>query len=893
MKSKSIKLLSFLLATLMILSTLVACNTGTPNAGETTTTTTPSTSVTDQLTLPSTESITLPYTEPTTLPLTDVTTPSTEIITSVPTETVTTPVIETVTTPVTEPVTSPVTEIITTPVTETVTSPVTEIITIPVTETITTPVTEIITTPITETVTLPSTEIITLPPIETVTMPLPEIPTDTISDSFIATDTDINTDIVTSTDIESSTDTIIDTESAISTETESESITLPTTDSFTESVTDLSTETLTDIATDSNTDTTTESTTVLESDSATSESETIAGVVPETESSASSETATEGSTETTTPDVEIDESILTVFANGAYTVEFIRGDLANQLDKNTYNEIRNLFKEKTTKSPALKTDFVGVGKEPYSGPAILIGETSFQESIDVYKTLKDNQAVAKLVGNKYVIAFSNTDSANKIISTIKGYLKKQSESEIKIDENWNATLKVTTSFTENENFKDSGLTKEASLNNIGLGTQYDAGQGCKTYIKTNVTSKTVFTDLCTKVEKAGATKYTGNSIGNNLFATYVTQTQIIHLMYFPNIKEIRTAVDKRGTGTSGFSLPGLSTENKYTKKGNSSLTLCEIENSDWPGGLCMIFKLADGRFFVVDSGVGGRKDNGGSSCGWVYASLAKHADDPKNIKVAAWLITHVHSDHAGGLVDMARGWYQKNGSDTKHKVMPQECTKYIKIEKLIYNAPGKLPDSDRDGWMNEIITAFNIQKVIKAHPGQVFHLSDLTLTIFASLDLVVEQKVGDTNEHSVVSRATFNGKTVLMLGDTFPKINKQLANIYQEQLKSDVLQVAHHGYNNTDATAVNKYCNPSIVLYPVSTGDMRRENVLNVAVNAPLKGKTSYAPHGGNVFLDHNWKKSMISNSTILNMIPTCPCCGKRSSYSPKYDSKCPCGCQN
>ena len=805
MKSKSIKMISFLLATLMMLSTLVACNTGASNTpDQTLPATTPSTSVTDQFTLPSTESITLPNTDSTTLPFTDVTT-STEIYT----ETVTTPVIETVTTPYTE------------------------------------------------TITLPSTEVITSPSIEIITLPATEVSEDSATDSDISTTTDTITDI------------IIDTESATSNDFETE-----TTNTFTDEATNLST----DIAT--------ESATIIESESTTtSESETSAGSIVETETSAGSETAA--------PDIEIDESILTVFANGAYTVEFIRGELANQLDKNTYNELRNLFKEKTSKSPSIKTDFVGVGKEPYDGPAILIGETSFQESIDVYKTLKDNQAIAKLVGNKYVIAFSNTDSANKIISTIKGYLKKQSETEIKIDENWNATIKVTTSFTENENFKDSGLTKEASLNNLGLGTQYDAGQGCKTYIKTNVTSKTTFTDLCTKVEKAGATKYTGNSIGNNLFATYVTQTQIIHLMYFPNIKEIRTAVDKRGTGTNGFSLPGLSTENKYTKKGNSSLTLCEIENSDWPGGLCMIFKLADGRFFVVDSGVGGRKDNGGSSCGWVYASLAKHADDPKNIKVAAWLITHVHSDHAGGLVDMARGWYQKNGSDTKHKVMPQECTQYIKIEKLIYNAPGKLPDSDRDGWMNEIITAFNIKNVIKAHPGQVFHLSDLTLTIFASLDLIVEQKVGDTNEHSVVSKATFNGKTVLMLGDTFPKINKQLANIYQEQLKSDVLQVAHHGYNNTDAATVNKYCNPSIVLYPVSTGDMRRENVLNVAVNAPLKGKTSYAPHGGNVVLDHNWKKSMISNSTILNMIPTCPCCGKRSSYSPKYDSKCPCGCQN
>ncbi len=582
---------------------------------------------------------------------------------------------------------------------------------------------------------------------------------------------------------------------------------------------------------------------------------------------------------------------ITVFANGEYAANFIKSDFASSFDTNVYNQVRNLFKDKTTKAPTMKTDFTPMGGEKYDGPAILVGDTNYEETATVKKTLKDGQAIAKLVGNKFVIVYSSAEAADKLIATLKTTLKnKATATEIVIDSTWDATAKVSTSYSENTSFKDSGLTSKVEITSLGLGTAYNAGQGCKTYVKTGAT-KDNFTSICSNLERAGATRYTSNTIGTNMFSTYATQTQIIHVMFFPNKKEIRTAVDVRGTGTNGFSLPGLSSENKYTKKNNSSLTLCEIENADWPGGLCMIFKLADGRFFVVDSGIGGRKDNGGSSCGWVYASLAKHADDPKNIRVAAWLITHVHSDHAGGLLDIARGWYQKSGSSTKHKVMPQESKQYIKIDKIIYNAPNKLPDSDRDGWMNEIINAFNIKTVIKTHPGQVFHISNLTLTIYGSLDLIVEQGVDNTNEHSVVSKATFNGKTILMLGDTFPKINKALSTIYQNELKSDVLQSAHHGYDNTDATTVNRLCNPSIVLYPVSTGDMRRENVLYHAINAPLKGKTYYAPHGGNVVLDHNWKKTMISNSTILNMIPTCPCCGKRSSYSPKYDANCPCGC--
>lgn len=592
--------------------------------------------------------------------------------------------------------------------------------------------------------------------------------------------------------------------------------------------------------------------------------------------------------------IESDNTVIPIFANGAYTAKLIRGENANAIEKDLYNQIKDLLKKLTGVNPELTTDYVAKGAEKYNGPAILIGETNYSESKSAYNALGAGEASATLAGNKYVIAATSEDAAKKIISSFQTTLSKNATKDaITIDSKWKLTIKGTADAPSggNETFDATGLIKTATLPNLGTG--YGSGQGSKTYIKNNA-DKNTFNTLCKEIEAKGLKKYTSNSIGTNLFATYVTQTQIVHVMFFPNKKQIRTAVDKRGTGTAGFALPGLSGENKYTKKANNSLTLCEIENADWPGGLCMIFKLADGRFFVVDSGIGGRKDNGGSSCGWVYASLAKHADDPKNIRVAAWLITHIHSDHAGGLLDIARGWYQKSGSSTKHKSMPQEAKQWIKIDKIIYNAPDNLPDSDREGWMNEIINAFGIKNVIKAHPGQVLYISDLTLTIYASQDLIVEKNgsISNTNEHSIAARAIFNGKSIMILGDTFPKVNKEIGDIYKEQLKSDILQVSHHGYNNTSAATVNKYCNPSIVLWPVSTGDMRRENVLYVAVNAPLKGKTNYAPHGGNVFFDHTWKKSMISNSTILNMIPKCPCCGKRSSYSPKYDSKCPCGCQ-
>ena len=903
MKSKSLKLLSLFLALMTIVSTVAACNTTAPTPDATQPSTQPTTSVTDQVTLPSTDPITDLVTDPMTFPSTDATISATEsnneskdVTSAVNTEPMDST--ESITLPSTESITLPSTESITLPSTETITMPSTETITMPSTETITLPSTEINTLPTIETVTTPYTEIITLPSFETVTTPSTDLQTD-----LIITESSTN-NIITDTESFTETEAVTETETEMETETETdiiietESTTLPSTEIITlpsiETVTDTFTETIFDTVTEE--DTYTETISELEPESATesdsalpsetvtdsdtvapTESETSAGVVPGTESNASSETATEGTTETTAPDVEIDESILTVFANGAYNAAFIRGDLANQLDKNIYNEIRTLFKTKTTVNPALKTDFVGVGKEPYTGPAILIGETSYQESKDIYATLKDNQAVAKLVGNKYVIAFASADAAAKLVTTLEGYLKKKATAtEVKIDDTWNASVKVTTSYSENANFKDSGLVKEITVNNLGLGTAYNAGQGCKTYIKSDVTSKSGFTSICSAIEKAGATRYTSNTIGVNYFSTYVTQTQIIHVMYFPNKKQVRTAVDVRGTGTNGFTLPGLSLENKYTKTTESAMIVCDISNSDWPGGMCIIFKLANGHFFIVDAGIGGKISDGrtyyGSSSGWIYATLAKHAEDPKNIIVDSWLITHVHSDHAGGLYDMALGYHGKKGS-AKHTVMPKNVKNYIKINQIIYNSPDNLPDCNREHWMGEIIKGFNVQNVVKAHPGQVFFFADLTITVFGAQDIMLEDssKCGDTNEFSISVRAEFNGRSLLLLGDSDGIPNKQLAIIYKEALKSDYLQMAHHGYGDTGDHDVNSYCNPDYAIWVVADDDLRSNYKINMNTSVTtLKVKTHYKPGTGNLVFNSKWGTSTMSRSEMIAAIPKC-----------------------
>ena len=590
-------------------------------------------------------------------------------------------------------------------------------------------------------------------------------------------------------------------------------------------------------------------------------------------------------------DVESENGIIPIFANGAYTAKLIRGDTPTAFEKDIYSQIREVFKKHTGVNPEFCTDFVAAGEEKYDGPAILIGETNYTESKSAYTKLGNGQATGTISGNKYVIAISSSDAFDKFLTTLKSKLKKCPADEIKITSDWKINEKIDFLTSGNETFDETGLIKSATLPNLGTG--YNSGQGSKTYIKDNA-NKTTFETLCRDIESKGLKKYTSNAIGNNLFATYVTQTQIVHVMFFPNKNQIRTAVDNRGVGTDNkFSLPGLSGENKYKKTTESKMIVCDIGNADWPGGMCIIYKLADGRFFIVDAGIGGQISDGrnfvGSSSGWIYQTLAKHAADPKNIEVAAWLITHPHSDHAGGLYDMALGYYGKKGG-SKHTVMPKEMKEYVKIDTLIYNAPDNLPDCNREHWIPEIIKQFKIQNVVKGHAGQVFYYADLKFTIYGSLDIMIESKCGDTNEYSLSIRTEFNGKSALLLGDSDKIPNKQLAIIYKETLKSDILQLAHHGYGDTGDADVNSYCNPSWVLWVVSNSDLRSNYNINVNSSiANLKGVTNYKPGTGNLVFDSKWNLTKMTRNEMVDSIPKCDgsyhggSCSQKSSFKNKY----------
>jgi hypothetical protein len=69
------------------------------------------------------------------------------------------------------------------------------------------------------------------------------------------------------------------------------------------------------------------------------------------------------------------------------------------------------------------------------------------------------------------------------------------------------------------------------------------------------------------------------------------------------------------------------------------------------------------------------------------------------------------------------------------------------------------------------------------------------------------------NHTSGMWRFTINGQTVMITGDAEKPLNQQAAAVFGDYLKSDILQVVHHGSNGGSEEFYNAV-DPSICFWP-------------------------------------------------------------------------------
>ena len=174
--------------------------------------------------------------------------------------------------------------------------------------------------------------------------------------------------------------------------------------------------------------------------------------------------------------------------------------------------------------------------------------------------------------------------------------------------------------------------------------------------------------------------------------------------------------------------------------------------------------------------------------------------------IRAWFLTHAHSDHIEAFV----------------QAVEDDC---IEIENLYYHFPKEEFIEKYEN--SELYTIKAFHKALPKFKGNVRILqSGEELRIgkmqFEILQVFSEAETNNAiNNSSMIFRLSFNGKTVLFLGDVGIEAGNRLLTKYANRLKSDICQMAHHGQRGV-SREVYEAILPSVCLW--DTPDWLWEN---------------------------------------------------------------------
>lgn len=225
--------------------------------------------------------------------------------------------------------------------------------------------------------------------------------------------------------------------------------------------------------------------------------------------------------------------------------------------------------------------------------------------------------------------------------------------------------------------------------------------------------------------------------------------------------------------------------------GGASLTMLNSQSESQM--LSAIIQTSQGNLIVVDGGLGADGD------------YLKNQILARGGHVSAWLITHPHGDHVGALYKILQDEAAGNPSG-------------ITIDGIYYSFADRnwysLHDKDEVTMAHSIIGTFEGLPQSMLHTvskGQTIQVDDVTILVMNDRYELGSDK---GNNAGIVYKVYVNGKSILFLGDMAEEGgNRLLADVGPELLKSDIVQMAHHGQNGV-GEAVYKAIDPEICLWP-------------------------------------------------------------------------------
>lgn len=266
----------------------------------------------------------------------------------------------------------------------------------------------------------------------------------------------------------------------------------------------------------------------------------------------------------------------------------------------------------------------------------------------------------------------------------------------------------------------------------------------------------------------GFEEYSKDTIGGSQRATFIKGDEYYTVVYSSSLGEFTMIHSESGAKA----LPKQSDPNAEFEK-LCDTTITQNFSKD-ASGMGYIFRLEDGSFIVYD---GGYKTNAKD----LLINLTKLCLTDK-IHVRAWIITHDHSDHYAAFNEIAN---------------TSSYAKRLKIDYVMYSPVTKDEANVVNYYAEKLhadIEKFKGAVLLPVHAGMTFNILNVKLEILQTPAMLsVHNKITDFNDTSIISRIVSQDGSAIMLADACGRSADWLVANIGDGLKSDIVQVAHHG----------------------------------------------------------------------------------------------------
>ena len=295
------------------------------------------------------------------------------------------------------------------------------------------------------------------------------------------------------------------------------------------------------------------------------------------------------------------------------------------------------------------------------------------------------------------------------------------------------------------------------------------------------------------------TSSTSTSVSQTMQATNITTAQMVSA---PGNTSAQTVSTQGGAGmqtlpTSGgagiqqsVSMPGTTIQTAALTTSSAVCELWMLASTTGAQNLSIVIKSPHGKLIVIDGGWEADAEK--------LSSLVQQQGG----KVDAWLITHPHEDHVGALCAIL--------NDSSRK---------IKIDKIYCSLA--TPDWYRQvsptgaGIADQLLNAFRKLPVgtvtNSIGRGTEINIDDVNIRVLNNRGVYTYNGV---NNSSLVYKIRVSGQSILILGDLAYDGGKDLIKTCSAaELKSDIVQMAHHGQQGVDQDAYALIA-PTTCLWP-------------------------------------------------------------------------------